>query len=147
MNIQNNHAVKIFHDSLESITGSETLEKAESTTQLTRGYLVGIRLLNLINDSQYDAMNNLLEIATQTARKHIKKAAHGVTSTESDKANEYKSSVDENRGDVKSSGYTAQDLALALKILIAVMKESRISDEAIFETIFSVLSRRTEAIE
>ncbi len=83
MNELTKTAIKIFDNTLQSITGAQTVGKAESSAQLARGYLVGIRLLDIINNWQYDAMSDLLEISVKTARKQINKATSGVTSTES----------------------------------------------------------------
>lgn len=69
------HAIRIFNDTLASITGADCVETAEDTAQLVRGYLVGIRLLGIINSIQYNAMSDRLAIALESAQQHIKKTA------------------------------------------------------------------------
>jgi hypothetical protein len=76
-------AIKIFNNTVEHITGAETMEQAKETAQLARGYLVGIQMLGIINICQYGAMNDLLGIAVEAASQRIKRTASGVTSTES----------------------------------------------------------------
>lgn len=83
MNELKGPAIKIFFNTIASITGAQTAEQADSTAQLARGYLVGIRLLEIINDSQYSAMSNLLKAAVDAVKQRIKRTASGVTSTES----------------------------------------------------------------
>lgn len=83
MNDLKDPAIKIFNNTVESITGSETIEQAKETAQLARGYLVGIRMLGIINISQYGAMTNLLNVAMEAAQKHIKQAATSTANTDS----------------------------------------------------------------
>lgn len=57
------HAIKIFDDTLEDLTGSESVGNAQKKQQLAQGYIVGLRLLGLITDKQYSAMDTLLRAA------------------------------------------------------------------------------------
>lgn len=82
MNELKSPAIKIFYNTVESITGARTAEQADSSAQLACGYLVGIRLLEIINDSQYGAMSDLLKAAVDAVKQCIKRTASGVTSTE-----------------------------------------------------------------
>jgi len=81
--------VKIFENTIKRIADAETVKKAEDIAQLTRGWLVGIRLMGILNNCQYDSMSDLVEFAVEAARKHIENATPGVTSTESGKEREY----------------------------------------------------------
>lgn len=88
MNELKDPAIKIFKSTVESITGSETMDQAKETAQLARGYLVGIRMLGIINVGQYGAMSSLINIAVGAVQQRIEKAASGVTSTESSSSKE-----------------------------------------------------------
>lgn len=89
MNELKSHAVRIFNNTLESITGAESVERAKDTCHLARGYITGLQLLGLITDLQFNAMDKLLDIAVEAVAQRIKKAASGVTSTESGQMDEW----------------------------------------------------------
>jgi hypothetical protein len=83
MNDLKDPAIKLFYNTIESITGSKSIAQAKETAQLARGYLVGIHGLGIINISQYGAMTNLLNVAVDAVQQRTEKAAPGVISTES----------------------------------------------------------------
>jgi hypothetical protein len=69
------HAVKIFDDTLESITGANAIEKAHDTRLLAQGYITGLRLLGVITDRQFNAMSTLLDVAVDAVNQRIEKTA------------------------------------------------------------------------
>lgn len=83
MNELKPHAIRIFDDTLESITGADTIQKAQEIRQLAQGYITGLRLLGVFTDRQYNAMDSLLNAAVNAVTHRIKIATSGVTSTES----------------------------------------------------------------
>lgn len=83
MNELQEQAIRILNNTVENITGSASVDQAKETAQLTQGYLVGTRLLNIINPCQYDAMTKLVKIAVEAVERRAEKTAPGVTSTES----------------------------------------------------------------
>lgn len=140
------HAIRIFNDTLVSITGAESNESAEDTAQLLRGYLVGIRLLGIVNSVQYGAMSDLLNVALESAQKHIKKTASLLEQESGSKEGHPKTdasntfSLDETVGNVKRMNSTYPELSVGIYELIRSMRRAKIDDHSIVETLVAALA-------
>jgi hypothetical protein len=132
-------AIKIFNNTVEHITGAETMEQAKEIAQLARGYLVGIRVLGIINICQYGAMNDLLGIAVEAANQRIKRTASGVTSTESGKENLHKPSVDEKTEDVKPLASTEGVTEFWLREILIAMKKAHLDSRQSYDILAMVI--------
>lgn len=79
---QKEHAARIFNATVRNITAADNMEQAQSIAQLTTGFLVGIRLLGIVDAKQYQAMDRLLDAALDAVKRRMKKATPGAENTE-----------------------------------------------------------------